>query len=89
MLVSRACSRLSSILRCTGVDAVCSSGEFWYYGGVLFFFFFGHIRWSSLDISCVFSSPNFVMCNIVEVNGIISYVMFFYGAPLLSDRKEV
>ncbi|XP_056692063.1 uncharacterized protein [Spinacia oleracea] len=62
---------------CNGVDAIGSSG------GLLV------LGWSSLVITCIASSPNFVLCKINEVNGNIWYVVFLYGAPLIDDRKRV
>lgn len=38
------------------------------------------------QVSCLFSSANFVLCKIVEANGNINHVMFLYGAPVLEDR---
>ncbi|XP_056691660.1 uncharacterized protein [Spinacia oleracea] len=47
---------------CCGVDALGLSG-----GLVV-------LSWSSFGITCIFKSPNFVLCNIVEPNGSSYYV---------------
>lgn len=62
---------------CTGVNAIGASG------GLLV------LGWANLDVRCVLSSPNFVLCKIMENSINISYIMFIYGAPLIDDRNRV
>ncbi|XP_021751008.1 uncharacterized protein LOC110716669 [Chenopodium quinoa] len=76
---SNAASKLDC-LRPTAIFGFDSEGSS---GGLLV------LSWCSEVVECLYSSKNIILCKISEINGNFKYVIFFYGEPLVENRRVI
>ncbi|XP_021764020.1 uncharacterized protein LOC110728686 [Chenopodium quinoa] len=47
------------------------------------------LSWSSDKVECMYSSKKFIFCRMINMNGSMKYVLFFYGEPQVENRKII
>ncbi|XP_021771689.1 uncharacterized protein LOC110735811 [Chenopodium quinoa] len=47
------------------------------------------LGWSNDEIECLYSSKKFILCKMIDMNGSLKYVLFFYGEPQVENRKII